>query len=116
MEKAGIDDVSPWRLDGQRALITGGSSGIGLAVARELASLGADLLLIARGEERLRQASDRFSRDFPSCAVETVSADLSTDEGRGKAAAAAGKKLQILVNNTGTNVRKRMAEISLEEY
>ena len=116
MNKSTISEGSPWRLDGQRALITGGSSGIGLATARELASLGAHLVLVARGEDRLSQARDRITTDFPSCDVKTISADLATEEGREIAAAGAGDRLQILINNTGTNIRKRMADISLEEY
>jgi len=116
MNKTTFDEGSPWRLDGQRALITGGSSGIGLATARELASLGAHLVLVARGEDRLSQARDRITTDFPSCDVKTISADLATEEGREIAAAGAGDRLQILINNTGTNIRKRMADISLEEY
>lgn len=108
--------ASAWRCEGQQALITGGSSGIGLATAWELASLGADLVLVARGEGRLHQARDSLRSDFPSCNIETISADLATREGREKAAAGAGEELQILINNTGTNIRKRMADISLEEY
>ena len=108
--------ASAWRCDGQRALITGGSSGIGLATAWELASLGADVVLVARGEGRLHQARDSLRSDFPSCNIETISADLATREGREKAATGAGEELQILINNTGTNIRKRMADISLEEY
>ncbi len=110
------DTSVPWRLDGIRALITGGSSGIGLATAHELASLGADLILIARNTERLGQAqSDIESRDY-GCKVEILSADLACEEGRQSVVRGVGSSLQVLVNNTGTNIRKRMADLSFEEY
>jgi len=105
-----------WRLDGMRALVSGGSSGIGLAVARELAALGADLLLVARGQERLERACAAIGNGFPGCSVQALSADVSTIEGRESIRSAAGDELQILVNNAGTNIRKRMTELSLEEY
>ena len=107
---------SAWRLDGRRALITGGSSGIGLATARELASLGADLVLVARDADRLTRARDLIVADIPSCHVALIPADLATNEGREQAVAGAGDSLNILINNTGTNIRKRMQDVSLEEY
>ena len=107
---------SPWRLDGARALITGGSSGIGLATARELASLGADLVLVARNADRLDDACESIVSAVPGCKVEVVSADLSTEQGRQQLVNCQDSPLQILVNNTGTNIRKRMTELSLDEY
>jgi Tropinone reductase 1 len=107
---------SAWRLDGRRALVTGASSGIGLAVAREFAALGADLVLVARGSERLQRACSELQDDFPQRAVQAVAADVATVEGRERIWAAAGDSLQLLVNNAGINIRKRMSELSLEEY
>ena len=107
---------SPWRLDGKTALITGGSSGIGLASALEFASLGADLILAARGMERLEQARDSIISRFPDSRVNIVAADLATEDGREHLVDCTGDELHILFNNTGTNIRKRMADISLEEY
>jgi Tropinone reductase 1 len=107
---------SPWRLDGMRALITGASSGIGLAAAREFAALGADLLLIARGRERLERARSEIEAGNPGRPVQILAADVSTTEGRESIREAAGTELQILVNNAGTNIRKRMTDLSLAEY
>lgn len=105
-----------WRLDGARALITGGSSGIGLATAVELASLGADLVLAARNSDRLESAAVEIRGQYPERKVETVAADLATEEGRQKVVDRLDGPLNILVNNSGTNVRKRMEDLSLEEY
>jgi len=107
---------SPWRLDGSRALITGGSSGIGLATAHELASLGADLVLVARNADQLESARTEISAQSPECLVDIVSADLSTEQGRQVVVDQVKAPLSILVNNTGTNIRKRMTDISLSEY
>jgi Tropinone reductase 1 len=107
---------SPWRLDGARALITGGSSGIGLAAAREFATLGADLLLVARGAERLERARSEILNLCPERSVQVLAADVATVAGREQVSAEVGDSLQILVNNAGTNIRKRMSELSLEEY
>lgn len=109
-------DVSPWRLDGKKALITGGSSGIGLAAAMEFASLGAELILAARGSDRLSAAQQAILSRFPDASVQVCSADLTDDDDRARLVEHVGGELDILFNNTGTNIRKKMADISLEEY
>lgn len=109
-------NAAHWRLDGQRALITGASRGIGLATALEMAGLGARLVLVARGEPALQEACGQISSKFPDSVVEYIAADLATVAGRESVLAQLDGGLQILVNNVGTNIRKRMAEISPEEY
>ena len=52
-------DPKRWRLDGQLALVTGGSAGIGRAIARELLGFGADVLLAARDTAGLDAARTR---------------------------------------------------------
>lgn len=107
---------SPWKLDGSRALITGGSSGIGLATAHEFAALGASLILVARNPGRLEEAKVEITDRFPGCEIEVVSADLATEEGRLQVLDCAAEPIHILVNNSGGNIRKRMEDLSLEEY
>ena len=87
------------QLRGKRALITGGSKGIGRATALVLADEGCDVTLVARDEATLRQAADAI-RSRAQVNVRTISADLSSDAAVRQVAEQAGE-LDILVNNAG---------------
>ena len=87
------------QLRGKRALITGGSKGIGRASAMALADEGCDVTLVARDEAALRQAADAI-RSRAQVNVRTISADLSSDAAVRNVAEQAGE-LDILVNNAG---------------
>jgi len=86
-------------LSGMRALVTGGSSGIGAAIARELAARGCDLVLTARRKPQLAEVA-------ASChgvRVDLVTGDLGGDFGANAvwSAAAASGPIDILINNAG---------------
>ncbi|HEY0253554.1 MAG TPA: SDR family oxidoreductase [Kofleriaceae bacterium] len=86
-------------LSGLRALVTGGSSGIGAAIARELAARGADLVLTARRKDALAEVA----ASCPGVRVDTVVGDLGRDASANAvwAAATASGPIDILVNNAG---------------
>jgi Tropinone reductase 1 len=98
--------TSRWRLDGQVALITGASWGIGLACARELGALGARLLLVARDGERLAQVQAELQEEDAQLACSIFAADLALADERAALfdwIEDRGEPLSILVNNAGTN-------------
>ena len=71
-----------WRLDGQRALVTGASAGIGLAITRELLGFGAELMLVARDADALEAVRDELLEEFPDRAIHAMAADVADDEDR----------------------------------
>ena len=73
-----------WMLNGRTALVTGASRGLGFAIADEFASLGANLVLVARGREGLLETEQHILNTYPDCRVQTVAADVSTEAGRDK--------------------------------
>jgi NAD(P)-dependent dehydrogenase (short-subunit alcohol dehydrogenase family) len=87
------------RMAGQRALITGGSKGIGQATANVLADEGCHLVLVAREERALQEAATSI-RSRRQVDVRTISADLSTRDGLEAVTRHAGD-VDILVNNAG---------------
>ena len=73
-----------WSLDGHRALVTGASAGIGLAICRELLGLGAQVLMVARDGELLEQARAELEEEFPGPedAAIAFAADVTDEEQR----------------------------------
>lgn len=89
-----------------RALITGGSAGIGLSFARALAERGVDLVLVSRTRARLEEVAVELRRH--GVQVDVIAADLATPEGIEVIAErlAAEPRIDILVNNAGSGLHE----------
>jgi NAD(P)-dependent dehydrogenase (short-subunit alcohol dehydrogenase family) len=98
-------------LSGRRALITGASKGIGLAVARRLASEGADVAICARGEAHLNEAADQL-RSGNTQVYPAICDAGDADALRGFVADAASTLggLDIVVHNTSASVGRSLSQ------
>jgi NAD(P)-dependent dehydrogenase (short-subunit alcohol dehydrogenase family)/uncharacterized protein YndB with AHSA1/START domain len=111
------DPIGERELAGQRVLITGGSSGIGLAVAEALAQEGAEVALLARNELGLAAAKRKLA-EYGADAV-TVPADVTDREALGKAvdeAVAQLGGLDVLVTSAASLAFGRFTETEPEDF
>jgi NAD(P)-dependent dehydrogenase (short-subunit alcohol dehydrogenase family) len=106
-----------FRLDNKVAVITGGSTGIGRAMAWALGMQGAKLVLVARSRETLVETVASFGKD--GIEAKAVVADLGDEAQRNRAIAecnaAFARSPDILINNAANNIRKPMPELSDED-
>lgn len=104
-------------LQGRRALVTGGNSGIGEAMARALGLAGAQVLLVARRETELQAAVQRLQVD--GIRAQSLVADLVDVPGLRLVAQAAEQRLggiDILINAAGVNLRQPFGEVTPEAW
>jgi tropinone reductase I len=103
-----------WTLENKIALVTGGTRGIGAAIAKEFLSFGAWVCVIARSQEDLEKMEEVGGEKLIG-----IREDLSQKEACRKITGYVEEKfgkLDILVNNVGMNIRKKTEEYSREEY
>lgn len=104
-------------LKGRTAVITGGSRGLGEAMAKSLAEAGASIALVARDSKRLERVRDAITERGGTAAV--FIADVTKENEVAKTSEAVNQRFghpQILINNAGTNIRKNLVDFSLEEF
>jgi NAD(P)-dependent dehydrogenase (short-subunit alcohol dehydrogenase family) len=104
------------RLANRRALVTGSSAGIGLAIARQFASEGAHVWLVGRDEEKLGEVVARLRADGAD--IEATAVDLLEPEGIERLAAQVEgewPQLDVLVNNAGMARFTPFADVTPEE-
>jgi len=101
--------TTPFRLDGQRALVTGGASGIGAATCRALSAAGAAVTIVDIDQP----AAEALARELPSAS--TLIFDI-TEEAAVRQAFASLASLDILVNNAGIGLVGSLEETALADF
>lgn len=106
-----------WSLKGKKALVTGATKGIGLAITEEFFQHGADVFILARSKEDIDAKLKEWKKK--GLHADGVVCDVQSGQDRERAIHEVEKKwgmLDFLVNNAGVNIRKKTQEYSLEEY
>ncbi len=103
---------------GKGVIVTGGSSGIGLAFAKKVASFGAEVTLVARRRPLLDEAKASIEASIRSVKVHTLELDVAREEDveRVVASHAADHRIDMLVNNAGVVMPGRFLELPTREF
>src|SRR4051812_45366472 len=104
-------------LKGRTAVICGSTQGIGLAIADELAKLGANCVLLARNETQLKKAAESLDRSMAQQHHSYVADFANSNEVKQTIARIASEhEVQILINNTGGPAPGAITEAGSEQF
>jgi NAD(P)-dependent dehydrogenase (short-subunit alcohol dehydrogenase family) len=118
MSSAPLPGIQQFNLTGRTALITGGSKGLGLAMAAGLASAGADVALVSRNLDEAQAAAAAVAQDHGRRALGFV-ADVTSEEQVHAVRDAALREfgaIDILINSAGINIRGPIDQLTLEQF
>ncbi len=118
MSKETLPGIKQFDLSGKAAIITGGSKGLGLAMAAGLASAGANVMLVNRNAEEGAQAAKELSAAYKT-KILSFSADITQadqTEAMAQAAMDAFGQIDILINSAGINIRGPIDEVTPEDF
>ena len=113
-----LPGIKQFDLTGRVALVTGGSKGLGAAMAAGLASAGADLVLASRTLSEVEEVAAEIARDYGHQAI-GVSADVSQPADVDAMVQTALKKfgkIDILINTAGINIRGPIDELTFDQF
>ena len=100
-------------LEGKTALITGGGTGIGFAIAEEMADAGASVIIVGRREEKLKEAAEKIGEKCSWYVFDVTKTEEYEDFFRKLEKKA---PVDILVNNAGINIKKDYFDFTAEEF
>lgn len=113
-----LPGIKLFDLTGKSAVITGGSRGLGYAMAAGLASAGCNLILVNRNEVEGKAAAEQLKEDF-GVHVFAFGADITNQqetESMAQAAVNTFGKIDILINSAGINIRGAIDELSHDDF
>ncbi len=113
-----LPGIKLFDLTNKTAIVTGGSKGLGLAMAEGLASAGANLVIISRNQKEAQAAAEKIAQEYRTKAI-AISATVTSEEEIQKAVATTIKEfgsIDILINNAGINIRGPIDELSYDDF
>ncbi|HMB64401.1 MAG TPA: SDR family oxidoreductase [Eudoraea sp.] len=113
-----LPGIKQFDMTGKNAIITGGSKGLGNAMAAGLASAGANVILVNRNLEEGKAAAKKLEQDFGTRSEAHAAdvTDLSQMESMAARVLAQFGTIDVLINSAGINIRGAIDELSAEEF
>jgi NAD(P)-dependent dehydrogenase (short-subunit alcohol dehydrogenase family) len=112
------EQLNQFNLNGKVSLITGGSRGIGIGIAKSLAAIGSEVVIVSRTKSQLKEASEEIVAATGKH-IGTICgdvSDLSAHEFIVDETINQFGRIDVLVNNAGSNIRKPFLEVTVEDF